>query len=231
MARVIRDEAVEPLVRVLLGAMNVDGGATDEQRALLDALASGLWSDHALDASTLEPLEPDRAAETLPDAEDRQRTLELLVLFELCRHPLSAAQVTRTEAYAEALDVSGHGMTFVRDLVTDGVDAAAAGSLRGTHVTSSRSRPPWLVPGRPRRWPTRSAGASGAPETSPRPTISPWSSSRSPMSASASASLPSRPERRETFSETVPVPTAHVDTGTERHDGQTVATSRSFGST
>jgi hypothetical protein len=125
MARVVRDQAVEPAVRVLLSAMDVDGGATAEQRAVLDALASGLWSDHDLDVSSLAPLEPTAARAALPDPEDRQRTVELLILFELCRHPLSPAQVARTEAYAAALDVSGHGLALVRDLVSQGVEAAA----------------------------------------------------------------------------------------------------------
>ena len=112
MTRVVHDEAVEPVVRVLLGAMDVDGGATDEQRAVLDALTSGLWSDHPLDPRALAPIEPDDAGAAIPRREDRQRALELLILFELCRHPVSPAQVSRTEAYAAAIDVSGHGLTL-----------------------------------------------------------------------------------------------------------------------
>ena len=50
MARVIRDAAIEPVVRVLLGAMDVDCGPTDEQHAVLDPLVSGLWSDHAVES-------------------------------------------------------------------------------------------------------------------------------------------------------------------------------------
>lgn len=130
MARMVRDQAVEPVVGALLGAMNVDGGATDEQRAVFDALVSGLWSDHHIDAHTVEPLDPAEAGVALPDPEDRQRTLELLILFELCRHPVSEAQVERTEAYGRALDVSDHGLNLVRDLVERGVARAAQDYLR-----------------------------------------------------------------------------------------------------
>jgi hypothetical protein len=130
MARVVHDQAVEPVVRVLLGAMDVDGGPTAEQRAVLDALASGLWSDHHLDVSALAPLEPGEAAAALPRPEDRHRTLELLILFELCRHPLAPAQVAPTEAYAAALDVSRPGLALIRDLVRDGAEHAQADYLR-----------------------------------------------------------------------------------------------------
>jgi hypothetical protein len=127
---IIRDEAVEPVVRVLAGAMAVDGGPTGEQRAVLDALAAGLWSGQDLDAAALAPIGPDAAGNAIPDAADRQRTIELLILFELCRHPVSEAQVACTEAYADALTVSGHGLALVRDLVGQGVELAAVDYMR-----------------------------------------------------------------------------------------------------
>ena len=39
MSRVIDDELVEPVVRTLLGVIDVEGGPTDEQRSVLRALA------------------------------------------------------------------------------------------------------------------------------------------------------------------------------------------------
>ena len=49
-----------------------------------------------------------------------------MVLLELCRHPLTEAQVDRVDEYAAALGESGPGLVVARDLVRKGAAAALA---------------------------------------------------------------------------------------------------------
>jgi hypothetical protein len=103
-ARVIPDWAVEPVVRVLAGAIDVDGGPTDEQLAVLRAFVSGYWGRTDLDVGTVVAIDPTSAGAAITDPAHRRRVRELMVMLELCRHPLSEAQVARVEEYAAALD-------------------------------------------------------------------------------------------------------------------------------
>jgi Coenzyme Q (ubiquinone) biosynthesis protein Coq4 len=130
MARVIEDAMVETVVRVLLGAVDVDGGATDEQRAALGAVVAGYWERPDLDLTALSLLDPAGAAAAVTEPAHRRRVRELMVMLELCRHPLSDAQVTQVEEYAAALGETGPGLALARRLVNDGAAAAAADYLR-----------------------------------------------------------------------------------------------------
>lgn len=125
MAATVDLSAVEPVVRMLVGVIDVDGGATDEQRAVLAAIVAGAWGRSDLDLDALEPLDPAAAAAAIPDGTHR-RARELMVLLELCRHPLSQEQVARVDEYAAALGEEGAGLELARDLVRDGADAAMA---------------------------------------------------------------------------------------------------------
>ena len=146
----IEADAVEPVVRALLGAIDVDGGATPEQRAVLDAIVHGAWGRSDLDLAVIEPLGPgDAAGAVAPSA--RRRTRELLVLLELCRHPLTDAQVARVDEYAEALgEDDDAGITSARDLVRDGAAAAMADYMRYVDETAPHLAEPSL-----RDYPTR----------------------------------------------------------------------------
>ncbi len=130
MPRVIDDAMVEPVVRALLGAVDVDGGATDEQRAVLTAIVHGYWERPDLSLDALEPLDPDATAAAVTDVAQRDRLEELMVLLELCRHPASEAQVERVDEYAAALDESGPGLELARDLVRQGAAEAMADYYR-----------------------------------------------------------------------------------------------------
>jgi hypothetical protein len=130
MARIIDDSMVETVARVLLGAIDVGDGGTDEQRAVLRALVVGYWERPDLDVDTLGALDPDEAAAAVADPSHRRRVRELMALLESCRHPLTEAQVARVENYAKALHEDGPDMVIVRSLVNDGAEHAMADYMR-----------------------------------------------------------------------------------------------------
>src|SRR3954447_26395030 len=102
MPQVVKASDVEKVTGALLGGIAVDDGPADPQLAVLRAIVDCLWErpDLALDAVT--PLTAAEAGATLTDAGVRRRTLQLLVLLELCRHPETATQVARVDEYAAA---------------------------------------------------------------------------------------------------------------------------------
>ena len=110
-----------------------DGG-TDEQRAVLAAVVSGFWERPDLDLTVLEPLGPDEVGAHLPGPLPRRCLRELVVLLELCRHPLTDEQVTRVDASAAALHEDGPGLHLARTLVRDGTARALVESPRDRDV-------------------------------------------------------------------------------------------------
>jgi hypothetical protein len=122
----VEPDLVEPVTRALLGAIDVDGGATDEQMDVLRAVVAHLWERPTLDVSTLAPLGPDEAAAAITDPAARRRLRELMVTLELCRHPESAAQVERVEQYAAALGFDGPELEIARDWIDEGIERATA---------------------------------------------------------------------------------------------------------
>jgi hypothetical protein len=117
-------ELVEPVTRGLLGAIDVDGGATDEQLAVLRAVVTHLFERPDLDLGALAPLDAAGVAAAIADPAVRRRFNELLVTLELCRHPETRAQVERVEVYAAALDVGGPHLQIVRDWIEEGTARA-----------------------------------------------------------------------------------------------------------
>jgi hypothetical protein len=130
MPRIVTDEMVEPVTRVLLGSIDTGDGGTDEQRAVLRALVAGYWERPDLDVDALSALDPEGAAAAVIDPAHRRSVRELMVLLESCRHPLTEEQVARVEAYAAALHEEGPGMVIIRDLVNDGAQHAMADFMR-----------------------------------------------------------------------------------------------------
>jgi hypothetical protein len=136
-------ELVEPVVRGLLGGIDVDGGPTDEQLVVLDALVRHLWHRDDL-VGRVGPLGPAEVAAVVVDPVARRRFHEVLLTLEVCRHPLTAAQVDRVEEYGAALDFEGPDLKMLRDLADSGVGAAAADFSRFLDDNLSRRLEPSL---------------------------------------------------------------------------------------
>ena len=126
MTLLVSADLVEPVTSALLGAIDVNGGATDEQLAVLRAVVTHLWERPDLDLSTLAPLGPNAAAAAITDPHARRRLRELMVMLEFCRHPETAAQVERVEQYAHELGFDGPELEIARHWIDEGVERATA---------------------------------------------------------------------------------------------------------
>ena len=124
MALLVAPALVEPMTQGLLGAIDVDDGATDEQLAVLGAIVTYLWDRPDLDLASVAPLTAAETATAIHDPHARRRFNEILVTLELCRHPETATQVERVEQYAEALEIGGPHLQIVRDWVDAGAERA-----------------------------------------------------------------------------------------------------------
>ena len=126
MPRLVPPHLVEPTVRGLVGAVDVDGGPTHEQLAVLRAITVHVWERPDLDPTTVDAAGPDETAAALDDPASRRRFHEVLFTLEQCRHPLTGSQVARVEEYATALGLEGTDLALFRTLVDEGADRAAA---------------------------------------------------------------------------------------------------------
>ena len=115
---------VESVVGVLVGGIDVDGGPTDEQRAVLDAIVTHLWHRPDLTADAAPRLTPDDAARAITDPDLCRRVCQLLVTLELCRHPQTETQIARVEEYAAAFAIAGPPLAIIRRWVDEGAERA-----------------------------------------------------------------------------------------------------------
>lgn len=116
--RSVANELAEPAVRAWLTSCSVDGGPTDEQRQVVQALAQGYFGLD-LDLDELEPLGPTAAADLFGDHDEKHRLIETMIVLELTRHPASPAQADQVDRYAAALDIDEHLQQIARDYVAD----------------------------------------------------------------------------------------------------------------
>lgn len=126
MPRRISAEDADTVTRACLGAISGPDGATDQQLALLYAIAGHLWMLPTVDLSPGAALTAEEAAAAITDEKLRRRTRELMVMLELCRHPLEPAHAERVEQYCRALGGDDAGIDIVRDYVSKGSDEALA---------------------------------------------------------------------------------------------------------
>lgn len=106
-----------------LGALDVDGGPTDEQRSLVDALGVHVLRLHPDD---VEPLDPGQVAELVVGEDERRMLAEGLVALELSRRPSSPAVEQHVHRYLTALGAEPAFEAFVRDHVHEAKDRLAA---------------------------------------------------------------------------------------------------------
>jgi len=142
--RLVDPEQVESVVGGLLGAVDVDGGATEEQMSILRALTTHVWARPDLELAAVTPLTAGEVAAAIRGTDAVRRFHYLLVLLELCRHPLTEAQDARVRTYADALALDSIGLEFCRDLVAEGVETARADHDRFEVNLAAAQREPQL---------------------------------------------------------------------------------------
>jgi hypothetical protein len=124
--RLVAATDVDTVVRGLVGVVDVDGGPSDEQLRVLDAVVVHLFERDDIELEHIVPLGPEETATRLADAAARRRFGELMFTLEACRHPLSRTQVESCERYAAALGSSPEEVHVLRVAIDDGVAHAAA---------------------------------------------------------------------------------------------------------
>ena len=124
MDKLVSPEIVEPMVRGLVGVIDVDDGPTSEQLDVLRAIVSHLWRRPDLDPAQLTPLSPKHVAEQLVDEGARRRFAEVMFTLEMCRHPLTDSQVTKCEAYSAALGSTPEAVSIFRTSIDEGISRA-----------------------------------------------------------------------------------------------------------
>jgi ubiquinone biosynthesis protein Coq4 len=130
MPRTVNPDLVEPIARILRGAIDTGDGGTEEQHSVLSAIVTGFLGRSDVEVEALDPLSPAEAADAVVDPAARRRVREMMVLLESCRHPLTDDQVSLVEEYAAALGESGPGLVVARDLVNQGAAQALADYMR-----------------------------------------------------------------------------------------------------
>lgn len=128
-----------------LGAISGPDGPTDLQLALLRSIAAHLWRLPDVDLSPTSAVSAPDAAAAITDEKLRRRTRELMVLLELCRHPLEESHAQRVEEYCHALGGDGAGIAIVRDYVAEGADAARDDWIRRYTTEAPATMEPEMI--------------------------------------------------------------------------------------
>ena len=128
-----------------LGSITGPDGATDEQLTILRTIAGHVWGVDDLDLSPGAALSATDAALMLSDPMLRRRARELMVLLEMCRHPLEAAHAQRVEDYCHALGGDGPGIELIRDFMSSGADAAVADWMRRYEPLAPATMEPEMI--------------------------------------------------------------------------------------
>ena len=97
------DELSLPLLRVIRSAVDTGDGGTPQQRGMLVDLARMVFDRPDLDPDSLDPIDPAETAALFSTVTLRRRVRMFLVLFLLCRHPLTEAATRRVEEFLDAL--------------------------------------------------------------------------------------------------------------------------------
>ena len=114
-----RTDLTWPLLRLIRTAIDIGDGGTDAQRGMLIDIARVVFEIDGLDLSAVDEISPDEVAALFDTVTLKRRARMMLVLFMLCRHPLSDAQLDRVVPFVEALggDQGDPGMAQARAMV------------------------------------------------------------------------------------------------------------------
>jgi hypothetical protein len=135
-------DLVEPVVGGLMAGIDVGDGPTEQQVKVLTAVVSQVWRRPDLVIHQVPRRGPSELAELLTQEAHRELFHELHLTLEACRHPQTGEQVAAVQEYADGLGVGGEDLAMFRDLVSQGVDAAAADYARFlTANMAERSEP------------------------------------------------------------------------------------------
>lgn len=145
MSLLLSPDLVEPFAGGLMAGIDVDSGPTNEQLGVLQAIVSHVWNRPDLNLMTVRRIGPNELADLLTDEDHRNAFHELHLILETCRHPMTDGQVELVQAYADALGVDGEDLAIFRDLVSDGVEAAAADYERFVAYNLTERAEPSLV--------------------------------------------------------------------------------------
>lgn len=156
MSLALSPKLVEPFVAGLLGVCDVDGGPTEEQLVVLQAIVTQVWKRPDLNVRTQKPLDSVGLASAVTGLVDRRHFHELIVTLEACRHPLTDTQLRQAESYEDEIGISGPDAALFRTMVDEGTERAKADfarfltgsveareepSLRSVHVGEGASEP------------------------------------------------------------------------------------------
>ena len=130
MSLALAPELVEPFAAGLIGACDVDGGPTDEQFLVLQAIVTQVWRRSDIDLRAQMPLTSQELAAIVTSPTDRRHFQELIVTLEACRHPLTDAQLERAEDYERAIGITGPDAALFRTMVDQGTEQAKADFAR-----------------------------------------------------------------------------------------------------
>ncbi|MBU3700779.1 MAG: hypothetical protein FGM58_01860 [Acidimicrobiia bacterium] len=114
-----RSDLVHPAARVIRTAIDTGDGGTPEQRRLFQLLATSVWLRNDLDLDSLPIISPIEVAQLFDDEVAAWRLRQMLVLFEVMRHPQTDEQVLLVDGFALALGGDDEGLRLVRGVVRD----------------------------------------------------------------------------------------------------------------
>ena len=122
----------------LLEAISVDGGPTDEQLRILQALLRGYFGfDGSID---LVPLPAGELARRITDPGSRYRFVQTLNVLQFCRHPASEALATSVEQTARTLGVDEPMLQVAHDAAEHSRELVMADWIRFKQYTAPEPR-------------------------------------------------------------------------------------------
>ena len=133
------------VTRAALGSICGPDGPTEEQLTILNSIATHFWGVPNVDLSPRQAFTPEEAAANIADDRLRRRTRELMVLLELCRHPLEPAHEQRVEDYCHALGGDGPGIELARNYVSKGAETAIGDWLRRFNEKAPEMMEPLMI--------------------------------------------------------------------------------------